>query len=158
MNSTYGGMDQYPNSVIRESVFENLIGDEAGVFYLDHSSLTITNSTFLNNEAKAIGASNIVAVGSYLNVSEARFLGNQADFGGAIYAKDHSYVNISGSIFFQNYATEQGGVIMAESNSQVMIYASIFEENSAATHGSAIVAMNINSNMLEIRNSKFTYN
>ena len=47
---------------------------------------------------------------------------------------------------------------MAESDSEVRIYASIFEENSAATHGSVLVAQNINDALIEISNSKFTYN
>ena len=144
MIDTYGGMSQYPTSVIKESKFENLIGEDAGVFYLEKSSLILANSTLMNNEAKATGSSNIVVVGSYLNVTECYFDGNQAVQGGVFYAKGESHVEIEGSEFFQNYASEQAGVIMADSNSKVMIYASIFEENSAAAHGSVLVATNIN--------------
>ena len=73
MNDTYGSMLQYPETVIKEVTFENLVGDEAGVFYLEDGSLSLENCTFRNNEATAPGGSNIVAVGSFVNLTDVFF-------------------------------------------------------------------------------------
>ena len=60
MEPAYGGMLKYPETVVKGSFFENMTGEEAGVFYLDNGSLNLENCTFRNNEAKAPGSSNIV--------------------------------------------------------------------------------------------------
>ena len=106
MNDTYGNMVDYPNSVMTNSTFEYLTGEDASIFYLEQGSMTLQNMTFRNNEAKASGSSNIVTVGSFLNISECYFENNEADYGGVLYAKEESYINIEGSEFYQNYANE----------------------------------------------------
>ena len=88
MYPTYGGMEKYPETVIKGVTFENLTGEDAGVFYLEDGSLNLENCTFRNNEARAPGSSNIVAVRSTLNITKVLFDRNQGSHGGAIYAKD----------------------------------------------------------------------
>ena len=104
MNDTYGSMLQYPETVIKEVTFENLVGDDAGVFYIEDGSLNLINCTFRNNEATAAGGSNIVAVNSFVNLTEVLFDRNRGSYGGAIYVKEESYLNVSGCMFHQNFA------------------------------------------------------
>ena len=59
--------------MIRGVTFENLVGDKAGVFYLEDGSLSLDNCTFRNNEATAEGGSNIVAVNSFVNLTDVFF-------------------------------------------------------------------------------------
>ena len=35
MNSTYGSMHNYPETIIKGTFFENLTGEDAGVFYIE---------------------------------------------------------------------------------------------------------------------------
>ena len=100
MNDTYGSVLQYPETVIRGVTFENLVGDKAGVFYLEDGSLSLDNCTFRNNEATAEGGSNIVAVNSFVNLTNVFFDRNKGSYGGAIYVREQSYLNISGCTFY----------------------------------------------------------
>ena len=64
------------------------MGDEAGVFYIEDGSLNLINCTFRKNEATAPGGSNIVAVNSFVNLTEVLFDRNRGSYGGAIYVKE----------------------------------------------------------------------
>jgi predicted outer membrane repeat protein len=85
--------------------------DDVEYTYLFDSVLTITDSTFFENEAE--------------------------EFGGAIYAK-YSQLDIEDSEFrFNDAEDEDGGAIHAR-ESRVSVYSSLFENNEAGTAGGAI--------------------
>ena len=100
MNDKYGIMVKFRNSVMTDSIFEYLTGEDASLLYLEQGSMTLEKMTFRNNEARAVGSSNIVAVGSFLNISECYFEMNEADYGGVLYARGESFINIEGSRFY----------------------------------------------------------
>ena len=102
--------------------------------------LSVSGSTFINNQVnKNYGGAICASVGS-LFVSGSTFKNNQANEGGAIYKTavlgDRSF-SVSGSTFTNNQAKSFGGAICS-SNSHFSVNGSTFTNNQANNNGGAI--------------------
>lgn len=109
--------------------------------------LTITNSSFTNNEALGIGAVGLYSKSTLKNVS---FDGNKAtdandDGGGAIFLGSVSKTTIDGATFTKNTSAAAGGAIATRDNVQgrhadatLDLSNATFVENMAGTNGGAI--------------------
>ena len=86
-------------------------------------------------EFKSLGGA-IVITSSTVDIRQSIFKDNEADVGGAIFAKRHSIMNISNNVFVDNRATA-GGVLFSH-ESIVTIEASKFHCNSATKWGGAL--------------------
>lgn len=106
---------------LTDSVFDNNKGQWGGVLLSDGCTVNVTNCEFTDNTGKSGGAINAVN-GSELNIKGSSFDGNNAtdDAGGAIWM-DNTTLTVDGeSEFINNVANKQGGAIFAQ-NSQVTI-------------------------------------
>ena len=93
----------------------------------------------------------IIATNSTIDISQSKFEYNAADFGGAIFAEQHSIINMSsGNTFIYNNATQDGGVLCSYS-STITIEASEFCSNNATWGG----VLDFSSSTITIKSSKF---
>ena len=103
----------------------------------------------------------IIATNSTVDISQSKFEDNEADVGGAIFAEQHSIINMSGNVFVKNNATkfynnatwEVGGVLLSFS-STITIEASEFYNNNATIGG----VLGSDSNTITIEVSEFYNN
>ena len=80
------------------------------VLYLYGSShMKITNTTFNRNRAESVGGAIRVESHSRLVVTYCYFTYNSAWNGGAIYGRIYTLLEISNTIFLNNYASNDGG-------------------------------------------------
>lgn len=118
------------------------------------------NSTFISQNV-ALGRDSTtlrVERKSELQLFGSIFRDNRASIGGAIYASDHSLVNITGVIFENIESTARAGVLFAENDSRILIKYSRFYKNKSRGKASILMADNCFKTPLEIRNSVFEMN
>ena len=139
------------------------------VLILIETVAQIINSTFVSNKKGSyrecasvseygcysdgfIGGA-VFATNSAIDISQSKFEHNRADFGGAIYAEQHSVIYMSGNVFINNSATQYGGVLHS-SSSTITIEENKFQHNSANRAG---VLESFRSNII-IEESEFQNN
>jgi CSLREA domain-containing protein len=107
--------------------------------------LTLANVTFLNNDAVASGGA--VRAISSLTISGSSFVNNEAEFGGAIaLAQDNAKtISIIGSSFTGNHtastaggSADDGGAIYADIDAALTLVGNTFTGNSAVNNGGAL--------------------
>lgn len=114
--------------------FTNNTANSGGVFSLNASSLTICNSSFVNNHAsKNGGVFHSLNLDNSLNISHSSFQFNTAEYGGVIYG-DNCNFQLNSSSFSNNHVSASGGVICSE-NSNIELYSSSFSNNYANYYG-----------------------
>jgi len=128
--SSYGGAisNNYGTLTVSNSTFNNNQATmDGGAIYNNHGTLTVSNSTFNNNQASTGGA--ICNYYGTLTVSNSTFNNNQAVAGGAIfdYSQDE-LTNIISSNFINNTASN-GAAIRAYGG--VNLTNNTFKENTA---------------------------
>ena len=120
----------------------NLANDSGGaIFTFSNINTTITNSAFVNNTSGSLGGAVIIySINSPTNksVTLTEFKNNQASSGGALCLVDIFFIDLSGNMFYDNFAFGVGGGIYS-SNSNISLSESYFENNSAIVAGGAIV-------------------
>ncbi|MDD3050964.1 MAG: right-handed parallel beta-helix repeat-containing protein, partial [Candidatus Cloacimonetes bacterium] len=134
-NCTFSGA----NKSIQNRLSEDILG---GAVYCFNSSITFENCLFENNTAVSGGA---VAGNSVSNLvyTDCIFRNNTAtEFGGAIFAMDHSDQFFLRSLFHDNIClgggyNGKGGAIYAYSYSDLSVDFCVFTENTAAYHSGA---------------------
>ena len=113
-----------------------------GAIYIENSTLTVNNCWFENNTnsntadggAISIKGSSTTSVNKLI-INNSTFIGNSTyfnskqGFGGAIYAKNNTEVDIDGCLFRDNDAYKNGGAIRAESVKVFNLTNSVFEDN-----------------------------
>ena len=96
----------------------------------------------------------IIATASEINISQCKFENNGAQFGGVIYAEQHSIIVINNSIFTNNSALFTGGVLYSWRSNIVKITASKFDGNMAMEGG----VLFSKEGMITIETSEFMVN
>ncbi len=129
---------------------------KGGALYLG-ANATITNSTFVNNNANssddAIASGGAIYIeGNITDISDCKFINNSASQGGAIDMYSHLTVNIKDSQFLENKAGNGGALSIYAT---VKIENSIFKNNYAGRLGGAFFKLG---NKLTIKKSEFTNN
>lgn len=112
------------------------------MFYVDAAFVTISNSSFIYNNATADGGVFNLKTTSSLNISSSTFQFNTADRGGAIYGSN-SNILVHSSSFTSNSALHDGGAIYTEISSSVQLHSSIFSSNSGDDGAALLVRGNI---------------
>ena len=152
---------------VSNSIFQGNTTLDGGAIRADDSTLTITNSKFLNNQAQySSGALEFNS--SYVTISNSIFSGNtvQQGNGGAIYTNVLAS-SLAGTLtvidcqFDDNSASEGGGAINALNEQNFTVESSTFNNNSGGTVGAgAIVIANFTNSFGQatISNSIFTNN
>ncbi|MCE7698086.1 MAG: right-handed parallel beta-helix repeat-containing protein, partial [Methanobacterium paludis] len=139
------------NNTIRNSTFTgNTATNYGGVIYNIDSSLIVNNSTFTDNNADDEGGVIYDLSGGSLTVENSTFIGNTANYGGAISAGGG--LTVENSTFTNNTANGYGGAISAGGSSTVEN--STFTNNTANGYGGAI----FNAGSLTVENCTFIGN
>ncbi len=125
--------------------------------------VTISNSSFIGNEALASGADSgaiSIAAGN-VNIDNTAFVANKSDWGGAIYAyKASGNVNISNSTFENNEAATMGAVGNFSRNGTMTISNTSFvgnRANDASEDGAGALFLGAESHTI-VENSVFENN
>ena len=128
--------------VVEDTKFEGKENSSA-VLELIETTAQIVNSTFVPNRkvlykecatfsyACGFFGGAIIATNSTVDISRSRFEDNKANVGGAIFAEQDSIINVNGSVFVSNSATNRGGGVLYSNNSTITIEASEFYDNGA---------------------------
>jgi len=128
--------------------FSNNDAANGGAVYIERTAY-LANCTFTNNTANAKGGAVYVAYDAdYKNelkatVENSKFVSNNATEGGtneerrggAIYIGEYCIVNVSGSEFEDNHATQYGGAISAARGAELNISSSKIKGSSAKNGG-----------------------
>ena len=150
----------HSNVSITHTTFENNTAEIGGDIYADEESeISILNSTFTGDDGPQSPISEEPALGgaifshrSVLSIVTCQFHNKHASVGGsAIFSLTN--INVSGSTFDSNSATDHAGGLFAY-NSTVFIYRSTFHNNSA--YGGAGVATYMG--RITVVESIFTHN
>ena len=94
-------------NVTSSNFIRNNANNGSGTIEMNEGQLFVANSTFVNNTAFTGGA--IDTVKTNVTIIHSVFIGNEADYGGAI--ATNKSVNITYSVFYDNYATTRGDAI-----------------------------------------------
>ena len=118
----------YTIDAINCNFTENTATNNGAAIY----NVNANNCTFLNNSAKNYGgAVYFTGVGSVVNCS---FIGNSAEYGGAVYVYSGSVVNCS---FVNNSASDDGGAVYSDRGGGSVVNCMFFN-NSASDYGGAV--------------------
>ncbi len=126
-----------------------------GARFLEGATVTLTNSTFTNNEGSEAGAFSAGNV-AQLTVNGGTISGNKAtNRGGAVFMWGTTVANITNATITGNNASSSGGIHMMNTVNST-ISGSTFSNNSGANSGGAVgVTDNVK---LTLNNSTFTDN
>ncbi|WP_458455817.1 hypothetical protein [Methanobrevibacter sp.] len=136
-------------------IFINNSADFGGALTY-HASGNLNNCTLINNTAKKYGGAVAIWLNHDfmdLNITNSKFIGNQAPLGGAV-KLDGFNIKIENSTFEDNYASQYGGAVNIEAF-DVKIIDSDFQRNIANIDGGAVY---IKGNDTAIMNSRFIAN
>ena len=113
-------------SIVNSSFIQNSAAGYGGVMYVDDSTATVEKCAFVENTAGYSGGVTYTEQHRILlTIDHSSFTGNKAQNGdgGVVYVeRAHSQVSISESSFYSNSATERGGVMV--------VYGGLLEINS----------------------------
>lgn len=136
-SASRGGGLRVRNGILRveECVFENNVAiDEGGALSSSAVTLTLTDSTFLNNEADEGGAIEVQGDGA---CHRGHFEGNQStEDGGAVSFGGGTFI-ISDTLFTGNDAIDEGGAIDNNGNDLLLLNCTL-SGNTAGTTGGGI--------------------
>ena len=131
------------------------------------TTVTITNSDFINNSAKYFGGVLYIYNGEYSSIiiADSAFTNNSAYDGGVLsvsHAEKLAVISIMiiHSEFTNNSASQDGGVLVLHWvwNSNITITDSKFTNNSASRDGGVLVLREIHNSYITITDSEFTNN
>ena len=123
---------------------------------IDHSAVTVKNSTFIDNHGENLGASVVVREESTLEVNNSTFINNKAYSGAGAAAIENSSLFILESVFDGNIGTI-GGAIFVDENATIICTSSNFSNNVARMNGGALAGKRSNvtlSNLIVTKNHK----
>ena len=122
---------------------QNYAHEEAGVFYLVHTWLTIHGSKFYSNSAGYGGVMYIQGPSAQLDIEKSEFANNTAYQNGGIMCLEEGVLTITHSDFINSVAFRHGGV-MYTSNASVAIQDSHFLHGKAYQYGSVLYVITTN--------------
>lgn len=113
--------------------------DDGGAVFSEAATTSVTGTTFTGNTAGWNGGAIAIGVGNFfdrtLSVTNATFEFNGGNWGGAIKAAGtYIEVDVTGSYFFGNTATERGGGLHGKGTFD----SCLFQENSAGIRGGGL--------------------
>lgn len=122
------------------SYFYQNEADLGAAINLDGTTLTVSNSTFIENHALSNGGALELCRNEAVTVTGSRFVGNTSEnHGGAIMQGcDENSLRLVGNTFTQNAAEDSGGAIYTQSNENLTIESNKFQRNTALEQGGAI--------------------
>lgn len=107
----------FTENIVDDSSDGDFIGD-GGVFYLDSSTATVTNSYFYFNRATTVkGGVFYISPDADLTVSRSTFEDNVAGDGAVFFIIDGGSLDVSNSFFKANVAIDDGAVIFSQQDS-----------------------------------------
>ncbi len=143
-----------------------LIAYPAGKTFLPLESgigftMHINNCRFVNNQAQEGGALYAFAKAK-IQINNTTFENNKALYGGAILDRVGNQINCTGCKFTANHAARDGGAVYIDYGSHANYNSATFESNSAINFGGAIYVVSRASQLEETRlvvdNSLFSHN
>ena len=168
-----------PKFEVENSGFFNIENIQGTALKLITTTVSITNSSFFyftgssNHEGSFIGGAMILTQ-SNVSIQNCQFEGNQAEFGGAIFANQGSNIIITDGLFLNNHVAcadvDQlciGGVLYLENNSTAVILQTMFGNNKAIYNDTSLQyiyssasggVLGINGSIVSIEDSYFAYN
>ena len=144
-------------TVTNSTFTNNNVSRDGGAIYNKGSNVAITNSTFTNNSANREAATICNEYGDYFTVTNSTFTNNtvKAWGGGGIYNSYGNHFTVTNSTFTNNTGDE-GGAIRNEYGNHFTVTNSTFTNNYAKWFGGAIY--NHNADNFTITKSTFTNN
>ncbi|MBP3791796.1 MAG: hypothetical protein ILA26_07190 [Methanobrevibacter sp.] len=122
------------------SIFIDCEGELGGAIFIKEGFLNVTNSRFINNNANIVGGA-ITSFYSSINLNNVTFRGNKAKYyGGAVYSL-YGNITILNSTFSNNSANE-GGALFLDDMDPSTILDNKFLNNSADSVGAAYLISN----------------
>ena len=120
--------------------------DGGAIYAAAGSDVNMYGGTIRGNEVTNYGGGIYSTGGNTIDVKNAKFEGNSANTGGAIYVSgSNSVLNITGTTFHKNSASNAAGAVLAQSkNTEVAITGATFTENNAPSGGAAYISKNVN--------------
>ena len=153
-----GVLAGYQGSVffIDNARFSNNSGEQVGgVLYLEDSCIEISNSQFMNNEARYGGVGG--AHQTILRIHGSYFDKNSAKFRGGVLHIDYCNITVSASQFTNSMTfCGPGGALSVERSTVISIYKTNFSSNSAKSEGGGLLLLE--QNHLYVTQSQFTDN
>jgi hypothetical protein len=108
-----------------------------GITCREGSSVLISENLFEDNTANEWGAG-VYSLGSSPTIQYSEFRRNQAQFGGAVGARDESHPYITGNTFAENTSSWQGGAVYLNGTGSGVVQNSTFLSNTAAGSGGGV--------------------
>ena len=148
--------------IVTGSYFYQNEADRGAAINLDGTTLTLSNSTFIENDALSDGGALELCDNEAVTVTGSRFVGNTSeDSGGAIQVDcDTMNLTIESNKFERNTAGDQGGAIRVQwGSSELSITSNTFTGNSAEQGGAVSVNDDVaDSYLWSITRNSFTKN
>ena len=119
----------------------NVAGKAGGAVSLFQSTLIARNITVLNNSCAQVGGGFQVKEFSTGNITQSRFSGNSASFGGCLTTRD-TVIAVEESIFENCLATSNGGALNIEEGSKFRLTRTQIVRNRANSRGGGIQCRN----------------
>lgn len=132
------GLDSSAADIQQVHFNQNLAKFNGGGVFADNTTMTLTNTTFINNEAGGSGGGLACAQCARLRLSNSSFITNTAAYGGGLYvsaAAVSGYAHVESVTFSGNQATTRGGGIYNQGS--LALYFSTLAYNYTGIHSVA---------------------
>jgi hypothetical protein len=113
-------------------------------------------SNFFNFSGFVTGLVHVSNTNEFLMV-DCKFVKVKSRIGAAAFLRDINDIEVTGSMFYNNSASNLGGGLAIDSSEKVKIFHNFFDGNSAKTYGGAI-SINIVKSLVNITANKFVKN
>lgn len=155
VNALIEGNQAFPNSgggieingdwgpvylLLEHSVLQgNIAQGNGGGLHVWHSAADVVDVQFLNNHSLGEGGGGVAASNEgEAVVSDSLFSGNEAMWGGGLFAGQLSVLRLERSAVTANTAADSGGGLWIDEGSTAIVNSSWFEFNSAASQGGGL--------------------
>ena len=139
----------------KKATLGNSVTGDAGVIYINNSSLLVNNGLFGYNSTPYSGGAIVADGASVIQLSDSTFVGNSAKNGGAIRVNGTSHIKVNSSSFTSNSAINSGGALYfastyvdSSTGYGSTISNTTFTSNSATTYYGGVSYQTSSSNVL----------
>ena len=123
-------------SISNSTFINNSAANDGTLLIYDMSTIALDNSTFIGNRADNNGGVAYVYERSNIIIKDCHFTNNRArDRGGALYVRQSSIISIANSQFCNCTTADSGGVLYAQFDSRVYVNTSNFTTSEADRGG-----------------------
>ena len=138
-------------TLTRVTATSNQSSGDGGAVAVNGGTLTLADCTFVGNTATDDGGALSVVTGSLVDLGST-YEDNAAVRGGALVAEG-GFVDIDGSVYQSNTATEEGGAITLSAVDGLSVLRSSFASNVAGTRGGALSLRDVDDSGGDLRNN-----